>query len=209
MKSFFSIDSPIIRFLSTVADLMVVNLLWILCSLPIITIGASTTACYYVCFRMTRGEGSVIRDFFSSFKKNFKQATILWLVAVLVAGLLCFDFIVLNQISFLGKEILRVFIIIFTAICLFAALYAFPLISQFENSIKNTIKNALHLSLFHFGKTILMCVPFALIADVFIFLPAIALRMTIIWLLFIISGPIYICCYILKSVFAAHLSSPI
>lgn len=192
MKSLFSIDSPIIRFLSTLADLMLVNLLWILCSLPIITIGASTTACYYVCFRIIRGEGSVIRDFLSSFKENFKQATILWLVAVLAAGLLYLDFVVLNQVSLLGKELLRVLLILFTAICSFTALYAFPLIAQFENSIKNTIKNALHLSLCHFGKTILMCVPFVLIADVFIFLPAIALRMTIIWLFFLISCPIYI-----------------
>lgn len=207
MKSLFSIDSPIVRFLSTLADLMLLNLLWILCSFPIITIGASTTACYYVCFRMIRGEGTVIRDFFSSFRENFRQSTKLWLIVIVAAGFLYFDFIFLELVNIRGKEILRISLIFIAAICTFTVLYAFPLLAQFENSIKNTIRNALHLSFRYFGKTVIMCLPFVLIADVFIFLPAIALRMLIVWLFFLVSCPVYICCHVLKSVFAIHLKS--
>lgn len=208
MKSLFSPDSPVMRFLSTLVDLMLLNLLWLVCSLPVITIGASTTACYYVCLRLTRGEAAVAKDFFRSFRQNFKQATFLWLILLAAAAFLAFDFYFLNVLSGTLKEVLNVLLLMISAVCIFAAVYVFPLQAQFDNSLKKTLQNALQLSFRHFWKTILMVLVFVLIVDMFLFFPVVALRMAIIWLLFLVSGPVYLCCCILKPVLKPYLTEP-
>ena len=88
----FSYDSPFSRFLYFVADIVTLHFLWILYSLPIITIGASTTALYYSCMKRIRtGEGYVTQNFRKSFRQNFKQSTILWIVLVLVGLVFSID----------------------------------------------------------------------------------------------------------------------
>ena len=88
MDRIFNMDNKFFVFMGRVADLMILNILCIICCIPIITIGASVTAMYYVTLKMARNEESyIVRSFFKSFKENFKQATVIWLVA-LVAGLL-------------------------------------------------------------------------------------------------------------------------
>lgn len=76
----FSYDSAFSRFLYFVADVVTLHILWILYSLPLITIGASTTALYYSCMKRIRtGEGYVSQNFRKAFRQNFRQSTILWL----------------------------------------------------------------------------------------------------------------------------------
>ena len=88
MDRIFNMDNKFFVFMGRVADLMILNILCIICCIPIITIGASVTAMYYVTLKMARNEESyIVRSFFKSFKENFKQATVIWLVA-LVAGIL-------------------------------------------------------------------------------------------------------------------------
>ena len=80
----FNPDSPIMRFLSRLFDLIVLNALFIICCLPVVTIGASITAMYSVTLKMIRNEECyIVRGFFSSFKKNFKTATLLWIPILL------------------------------------------------------------------------------------------------------------------------------
>ena len=72
------------RYLNRFADLMILNLLFLLTSIPIFTIGASLTALYSVCFHLgTDREGSTFRDYFAAFKENFRQATALFLLLLL------------------------------------------------------------------------------------------------------------------------------
>ena len=90
MSSFFNMDSPIMRFLSRVCDLIILNLLAIACCIPIVTAGASITALFSVTLKMVKGEESYIfKGFFKGFKENFKQSTIIWLI-LLVLGLFLF-----------------------------------------------------------------------------------------------------------------------
>ena len=80
MSKLFRMDSPLMRFLTKIADLMVLNILFCVTSIPLITIGASWTALYSVTLKMVRDEeGSVSRSYFRSFRQNFRQATLLWL----------------------------------------------------------------------------------------------------------------------------------
>ena len=205
MKSLFAQDGPVMRFLSLLADLIFLNILWLVCSLPIITIGASTTACYYVGLRMTRGDYAVGKDFFRSFKQNFKQATVLWLILAFLGAFFYFDFRFLEVVTFPGQMAVKILLLVFSALTLFVALYGFPLIAQFENKLKSTVKNALMLSFKHIFRTITMAAVYVLLIDMFIFFPAFALQTAIIWVLYAASGPVYLCCRTLKPVFAPYM----
>lgn len=92
MNDIFQIDSPLMRGLSRITDLMALNVLWLLCCLPLITAGASTSAMYSVLFRQQLGlEDAVIRPFFRAFRENLKQGIILWLPGLIGIALLVFD----------------------------------------------------------------------------------------------------------------------
>ena len=81
MGKIFSLDNPFFRFMGRVGDVMLLDLLWIIFSLPIVTIGASTTAMNYVMLKMVRDEeGYIWPSFWKSFKLNFKQATGMWMI---------------------------------------------------------------------------------------------------------------------------------
>ena len=89
------------------ADLILLNLLFIICCIPIVTIGASITAMYYVTLKMVRNEESYLfRSFFKSFKQNLKQSTVIWLILLAVSIVLWMDFRIMGQAGDTG--ILRI-----------------------------------------------------------------------------------------------------
>ena len=97
MGKIFDLDSPVMRFLSRMADLMILNLLMTVCCLPVFTIGAANTAMHYVMLKMVRGEeGYIVKDFFKSFKMNFKQATVIWLIMILFILVFAGDYIIMT-----------------------------------------------------------------------------------------------------------------
>ena len=92
LSGLFNYDNPVWRFIGKFWDVLILNVLWLVCSIPIVTIGASTTAMYYVTLKLARDEdGYTIRSFFKSFKENFRQATVIWLIFLAVVFLLGFD----------------------------------------------------------------------------------------------------------------------
>ena len=147
----FSYDSPSSRFLYFVADIVTLHFLWILYSLPIITIGASTTALYYSCMKRIRtGEGYVTQNFRKSFRQNFKQSTILWIVLLLVGLVFSID---IRFRMALGNTMGRVMLVscsVFLIPFVLLALYIFPVQAKFENNIFNNVKNALLMSIQYF-----------------------------------------------------------
>ena len=93
LQGIFNYDNPVWRFIGKLGDLIILNILWIVCSIPVFTAGASTTAVYYVTLKLVRDEDdSTIRSFFRSFKSNFKQATAIWLILLAAGIVLGFDF---------------------------------------------------------------------------------------------------------------------
>ena len=92
LSGLFNYDNPVWRFIGKFWDVLIVNLLWFFLSIPIFTIGASTTAMYYVTLKLARDDdGYTIRSFFKSFKENFKQATIIWMIFLITGVVLGFD----------------------------------------------------------------------------------------------------------------------
>lgn len=185
MGRFFNMDSGLFRFLSRLADLMILNILFLLTCIPIVTIGASCTALYYVTMKMARDEDAYIaRSYFKSFKENFKQATIIWIIALALIIVLFFDFQILSVMSASFVTVVRIALISVSLIVAMVLLYTFPVLAKFYNSIKNTVKNAFFMSIRHFPKTILMLV-ISIGAVVLTFLSAFTLTWGIlIWLMF-------------------------
>jgi len=158
MSKLFRMDSPLMRFLTKIADLMVLNILFCVTSIPLITIGASWTALYSVTLKMVRDEeGSVSRSYFRSFRQNFRQATLLWLGVLVVLALLVLDIRVLNGMA--GRTapgLLRVGVEILALLGIMVLQYLFPSLARFEASLADTLKNACMMALAHLPKTALM-----------------------------------------------------
>lgn len=158
LQGFFNYDNPVWRYIGKFGDLILLNILWIICSIPIFTIGASTTAVYYVTLKLVRDDdGYTIKSFFKSFKENFKQATVIWLI-LLVAGLILGFDLRFFLITMTGNSTFRT---VFTAaigaltiIWMFILTYVFPLQSRFYNPVKRTLYNAFFMSVRHFFQTL-------------------------------------------------------
>lgn len=140
------IDNPIIQGIGKIVDFVILNLLWLICSLPVITIGASTTALYTVMLKLVKNEeGYIAKGFLKAFKNNFRQSTLMWLLFMLLGFILILDFSSLKLMPGNIAGILQIFFLIMGGLLAGMAVYAFALQARFENTIKNTLKNALIL----------------------------------------------------------------
>lgn len=163
MGRFLDLDSPVMRFLNRMGDLMILNILMLFCCIPVITVGAANTAMHYVLLKMVRDrEGYLIRGFFKSFVQNFKQATLIWLLMLLVIAVYVVDFLIFNYSGLVFPKAVVVAVLAIALLLVMVAVYIFPLQARFENPIRNTLKNALMLAIINLPKTILMIVCYAL-----------------------------------------------
>lgn len=157
MSRFFDLDSPIIRFLSRMADIIILNLLVMVTSIPIITIGASMSAMHYVLIKMVKNEENyIMKMYFKSFKENFVQGTLLWLIELVVLGVFVGDFYILTHSDVTLPWVVTVAIFAVGVIVLMTAMYIFPLQARFVNTIRGTLKNSFFMMILNFPKSILM-----------------------------------------------------
>ena len=134
--------------MSKVADLCILNIICVVCCIPVITAGASITAMYYVTLKMVRNEEAyIVRSFFKSFKQNFKQATIINLIMLLNVS---------KAMQGGAGQIFHVIFMAFVLIYFILFLYVYPVLARFYNTIKNTIKNALFMAIRHLPYTVVM-----------------------------------------------------
>lgn len=154
---FFNMDSPLMRFMTKVANLMIVNVAFLLTCLPVVTVGAATTALYYVTLKMIRDEESgILRSFFMAFRANFRQATALWLGQLALMVLLLVDLRILAQIDSPIAAAMNTGIFLILAAVLLICLYAYALVAQYENTLLVTLKNACLMALGSLPQTLLM-----------------------------------------------------
>ena len=158
MKKLFDPDSPILRFLTQAAELAWLNILWVVCSLPVFTLGASTAALCTAVRNMIRESGHWnSAAFFRAFRDNFKKSTLLWLILLAALALLGADVYILRA---LFPE--QLFWLVLPGVCfalwLMVFIWAFPLTATFENTLWNTIKNAVLLGVGYLPRTLLMAV---------------------------------------------------
>lgn len=179
MNRVFNFEGPVFTFLSKLADLFWLNLLYVLCCIPVITAGAATTALYYVTLKMAKDEeGYITRSYFRSFKENFLQATVLWLIVLAVSFVMFIDLRIANSGNVINEAVRNVVIVavgVMLIVLLMTLTYLFPILAQFDNTVKNTIKNAFLISIRHLPYTILMIIITAVPVVLIWFSPALLL----------------------------------
>ena len=123
----FDLDSPLMNVLNKMADLMWLNILTLICCIPVITAGAALTSMHYVALKIVRNEESYItRSFFKSFKTNFRQATLIWLLLMLVAAILGGDYYIITKSGMQFSQVLVVLIMAAGVLVICTSLYVFP-----------------------------------------------------------------------------------
>lgn len=138
MNGFFNLDGPFYKWGTELADVMILSLLWLVCSLPVFTVGASTTALFYVYGKKVRGEDPyVFKSFFKSFKDNFRQSTVITIIlGVLWLSVFLYYKILTGGSAQTWLKIMGLFYILQVIVI---TLYVFPILSRFEMTIKNLL----------------------------------------------------------------------
>ena len=159
----FNLDSPLMQWLGKMADLMWLNILTLICCIPIFTAGAAFTALNYMALKIVRDEECYItKGYFKSFKENFKQATGIWLLYLLADLILVGDFYIIRKSGIQIHKAIQVVICIVGVLIIFTGMFLFPTLAKFENTFTRTIKNSFIISILQFPKTILMIILYLL-----------------------------------------------
>lgn len=199
---FFQYDNSVMRGLSALGDLLLLNLIFLLGCIPIITIGVSVTAMYYTLFRIKRNEESPLwRMFWHSYRDNLCQGILIEFLFTAAGLILFFDFRIISspQFSFgnLWYTITAALIIIYQ----FSLLFVFPLLARFRNSVFYMIRNAFLIAMMHPLQSLLMLIlnmiPFVL----FWVSPILFLGTGVFWLTMGFSGIAWICAGHMEKIF--------
>lgn len=163
----FNFDSPFMSFLGKAVEYMLVSILCLIFCIPIITIGAAVTAEFYVGMRLVRGEDTpFFRAYIKSFKENFRQSTVVWIIEMLVGGFLAFDWYLIYKMGGDNfNQIFKILLIIVTLYVVLAGIAVFALLARFEMATIEAIKGALAYTYVNIPRMILVLVllifPFA------------------------------------------------
>ncbi len=199
----FDESSSLQRFLNWLADMMILNLITLVCCAPVITAGASLTAMHYVVTKTVKHEeGYVLKSFFKSFRLNFVQSTVLWMIFLLIGGALYWNVHTTLAVLTAGSSstvLLTSFAMsCFAMVLLYMiALYVFPLQSRYTNPVGRTLLNAIALAFQRLARSFCMMV--------IMITPVIMLlrwgRTAPLWVLFGLSVPAYACAILYVPVF--------
>ena len=199
----FNPDSPLMSFLTRLADLVILNLLWLVCCVPVVTIGASTTAMYHVLRHLQDGGvTSITRDFFQSFKSDFKQATLVYLVLLIpTVAVVMNAWILSGQSSDVVPVYVRAIWMVSVLLLTFVVSFVYPVMAYFEDTVWKTLRTAAVLAVAKLPRTILISILNLLPIIVMFVSFAFFLQSSIFWLL--IGGSLigYLNMLILKPVF--------
>lgn len=159
MGNIFNPDSKFTHYANKFSDLVTLNLWVVLTCIPLITIGASSTAMHYVLLKIYRDEleYSVTKSFFHAFKSNFIQATIIWGIYLLVVAIIIVDLYLVNLNILTNSLFMKIILIAVSLVILLSLTWVFPLQSRYDNPVLVTIRNAVVIGMLHPVKTVLMC----------------------------------------------------
>ena len=155
MNNFFSNEGLFARIMNRLWDLICVSILWFFCSLPIITLGAASTAAYYTCAKVLRHHnGHIFVEFFRSFRLNFRQSTVFTLICAAILTVL-----VLDCVYFYSTSVFFLYLFyLMIAMVIGCMIYFFPMLSRFSMTVFALFRNAAVLMFRHLFKTILLLI---------------------------------------------------
>lgn len=190
------------QFLRNACDLMILQFLWIACSLPIVTIGPATSALFSVTLKIAREEPvETAREFFEAFKSNFKQAFVLGLIALFGAVVAYSDVIYALSLEGSMRKVFFVLSGVVIGVWLIFTSYTFPLQARYENTLKMHIRNAFIAAFSAPGKTLVMWIVYAFPVVLIIFLTKFVIYIGWAFLLFGVSLPVFINSKTLRDIF--------
>ncbi len=150
-------SEKILNGLSKLGDMFILNFIYVLSCIPIITIGASTTALYYTTLKMAENNESYVwRDYWKAFKSNLKQATVIWLIVFAGWAVVALDFLIAGGLSMQLGIVVAIGVVVVAVFLGILGLYVFPLLARFDNTVVRTMKNAVMIAIRHLPSTILI-----------------------------------------------------
>ena len=211
MKNLLNLESPLMQMLTRIGDMILLNVLFLICSLPVITFGASLAALHKMLQEIVYDvDSSTVKGFFRAFRANFKQATVVWLFMLLIfVSLFCDYLLIITYFS--GTEAVKWMLILLAVlavlvICVIS--WLFPLLVRYENKLRQLLNNAIILSIIKLPRTIglvaLTLMPLIILSlslNVFI-------QTLIFWVFIGFSFITYMQVQLLKSVFAELEQGP-
>ncbi len=194
----FAQESRLTRFLNRIGDLILLNILTLVCCIPIITVGASVSAMYQVTMKMVKGEeGKICRAFIQGFKENLKQSTLIWLIGGGIGAVLYCDIRILGKIEIDFANVYKIVLFLFLLIILMLTFFALVVQARFENTLRKTWKNGILFCIIHFIKSIIMFI--VILSPIFLLM--VCNRMVPVVILIGISGPAYITSIYFRNLF--------
>ena len=156
MKNIFNLDGGIMGFLTKITDLVILNLVFLVTCIPIITIGPALTALYSITLKMVKNEEAyIVKNYFLAFKANFKISFLSWLIVLAVSILIFVDYRIIAQFTNLPSIFLILLLAVFFLFSL-VILFLFPYIARFENTLRQSFKNAAFMAIASLPYTILL-----------------------------------------------------
>lgn len=158
LRYIFDVENPVFQAIYTIGKIFALNFIWLLCSLPIITMGASTTALIYACTKLHDKEGYIWANFFSSFKENFKQSTVLFLLYLVVGIIIASDMVLGNQSGTGYGAAMKIGACILAVPYALSLLYVFAVQGKFVNTVKDTVRYSFFIAIQNFKYTLQMAI---------------------------------------------------
>lgn len=198
------LDSKFMTILTRIGELVILNMCYLVCCIPIVTVGAATTALYTVCFRFgTTREQRALGSFFRAFRANLKQGIALWLIALAIGIFSAYFALLFYTMSGTIHYAFIPFLVLLV-LCLVIFSYAFPVLSQFDNTVRQTLTNAAILSLGYLPRSLCIAVVNSLPVLLLLFYPMLFLRIGIFWFFAYFSAAAYLNTFLLRAVFAPY-----
>ena len=180
MSKFFDHDSPVMQLLIMIGNLIMLNILWLVCCAPIITVGAATTAMYYTMYQYASdGSEAVFRPFFTTFAKEFKRSTLLWLLLLIIGFVLLCDISFLSSIPELG--VLWIVLGVLLLLYVIALTHSFAILGRFNTNIKTVLKSCYLVFLMNLRRSLLVLLLSAAPVLIIIFMPYQVLNTLPLW----------------------------
>ena len=208
MQKLFRYDSPFIKWVNRMGRLVFLNLLWLMCCLPVVTIGASTAAMYRIAMDLVRRREdlSIFGDFFRAFRANFKQATLAWLILLAPCALVFLNLLMLITGGLGYGMATYIVCLIPVPPLLFILAYIFAYAATFEDGPMRTIVNSAVISISNLPKTLLMVMLNLLPFVLYLFATELFLRLLFVWLLFAFALIAYLNSKLILRAFSPYLT---
>lgn len=196
MSNAFNPDGGFMSGFSKVVDTLILAILWLICCIPVVTVGAASTGLYYAYHKAIRQDGGyACKRFFKAFGSNFKQATVIWLILMVfltLSAFTCYLLAIMRQ-SLPAAGIVMAMGMVIIGFTVVLCLYVFPYQARFENTVANVMKNSAVLAVANAPRSLLLLVIFAAAVGITLYKPAMSIPVVAvyIWLANKILEPVF------------------